>query len=124
MTNNLSWLKISELVKIEKKDIIYNKIYINNKEYFLSKKIINLIKKNNKNKSRYLLTSLSKNNNNKHLTTRSIEMIIKKYLNDYSYNDLKTIHYKSLLSKLPDITKIHNHITNDTINLQEINNII
>ena len=122
-------MRITELVKIKKNNIFNNKIIIENSEYFIDKPLYILIKdyQNNEiNKSIYLLIPFSKNNqNNNNLTTRSIEMIIKKYFNDYSYNDLKSIYYKSLINTLPNINQIFKHsINNIIINLSEINHII
>ena len=123
-------MRISDLINIKKDDIIENKIIMNSNKYIIDDKIIKLIKdaiKESDDNSIYLFTAFSKNIGDKtnHLTNRSVERMIKKYFRNYSYNDLKSIYYKSLIDKLPNITQIYKHLENTAkINLQEINNII
>jgi len=117
-------MRISEIVKIKKEDIIKNQTIIKDIELLkLIKSFINEINTN----SEYLLTALSPRVKNKgdHLTTRNVERMIRVNFNNYSYNDLKSVYYKSLINNLPNITKIFKHNTIiRKIKLQEINNII
>ncbi|MEK7653502.1 MAG: site-specific integrase [Patescibacteria group bacterium] len=117
-------IRISELVRIKKDEI--SKYTLDN---HLLKLINKFISKTN-NKSEYFFTPLSyhiknKKYENRHLTPRSIEIMIKKYFNGISYNDLKLSYYKQLINRLPDIKNINHHIENKRlISLKEIIKII
>jgi site-specific recombinase XerD len=125
-------LRITELVKIKHEDVTEGCIFMDGRKYFIDKKIFNMIvdyKKEKmgkiKNTSDYVFVPFLRCATSNNLTPRSVDVIIRRYFNNYSYNDLKSVYYKSLIDELPNITQIHKHGVNTTIiSLQEIDDII
>lgn len=102
-------IRISELIKVKKSEIDQ---YVFDNE--LLSEINEFVGKSDS-KSKYLFRPISQHAKNEkykdsYLTARSVEMMIKNYFGDISYNNLKRSYYKSLVEYLPEITIINKHL--------------
>lgn len=68
----------------------------------------------------YLICSFARGYELKQLSVRSVEMVIKKYFPDFSYNDLKKSYFLSLLGDLPEIGIVFNHNKSNIERLEDM----
>lgn len=111
-------IKVSELILINRNNVVDNKITHNGQNFLIDKELFFLLENliiRSKPDFKYLFSPLSANTklSNSHITTRSIETIIKKYFPKNNYNDLKNLYFKLLIEDLPNITNVHCHFSND-----------
>lgn len=120
-------LRISNLVKIKRDDILNNKIVVGQNIYYIEKtllKEINCFVKNIKSEYIFNPYRARKNSKNNALTTRSTERIIKKYFPNNNYNDLKLVYYRLMCEKIFDIKEIKKHSFVGKIEIKNINTIL